>query len=343
RNHNERRRLCGQSFYYLKFLLHKHTHHSNDNETLTTVHGLKERGYENAQVLVRDLKRGLVDAKRTRRYTGYSASGIAAYGATLVRICESLGWYEPDAKLAAKNYSVLVSACSPSSDVEYMHNVGSSLALLDKEQIYSKEKSAAARFSSLYTSSVLWLFGVLGPFLVYINIFSNGYFSAMSINGREVERVKIEGDIIDQFRALQAGCETVWFGFHGLCTTITQMLLDYSNGVVRSAIEFMILILLLSFASATLLVSWGQYSLFDGLGTSFRRYVSRRAYSLNSARTWQYRLAVSVMLFRRLLVSLYQPKSTAGAGMLWVALVIVSLVAVIALYLGLTMTFQALS
>lgn len=342
RNHKERRRLCGQAFYYLKFLLHKHTHHSNDNETLTTVHGLKNKSYDNAQVLVRDLKRGMVDAKRARRYTGYSASGIAAYGATLVRVCDSMGWYEPGATLQSRDYSALCSVSDSDGEVEYMRNVGSSLELLDKEQINSKVKSASSRFASLYTSSVLWLFTVFGPFLVYINIFSNGYFSAKIINGEDVERVKMDGDIVDQFSAWQTSCESAWYGLQGSCSLLTQILVDYSAGVVSSNIKVMVLILLLSFASATLFVSWGRYSLFEGVGVWFRRYVSRRAYSLKSGRTWQYRLAVILMLVNRLSVVLYQPKSKEGVKGLWIALTLASLTAVGAVLLGLRLIVQAL-
>ena len=342
RNHNERRRLCGQSFYYLKFLLHKHAHHSSDNETLTTVHGLKDSGYENAQVLVRDLKRGLVDAKRARKYTGHSASGIAAYGATLVRVCESMGWYVKDSTLSAKNFSTLSAEHDSDSEVEYLQNVGGSLELLDQEQANAKGQSATSRFAQLFTSSALWLFGVLGPLLVYINIFSNGYYSAIPTDGGTVERVKIPGGITEQFQSWHDSCKPLWSGFQSVCNRFTQMLVDYSSGVVMAAIDIMVMVLLLSCLSAVLLVRWGQYRLFEKAAVSYRHYLSRRAYSLKSNRSWHYRLAISRMFFKRLLVSFYQPKTSNGIAALWIAMVLSILVAGVSLFTGISMTLSAL-
>lgn len=84
--------LCRQVFYYLKYLLHRHRHHDRSNDSLTTVHSILPDNKKNANNLMDDLKRGLVDIKRAARHGRKDLSGIAEYGKSLVLCCSNKGW-----------------------------------------------------------------------------------------------------------------------------------------------------------------------------------------------------------------------------------------------------------
>lgn len=89
--------IARQSYYYIKYAWHKHQHHNNRAETLTTIHSFNknEFTYERkiAEALIGDLKRNLVKFKREVDPTSYSdiqkAKGIISYAKALVEIMKS--------------------------------------------------------------------------------------------------------------------------------------------------------------------------------------------------------------------------------------------------------------
>ncbi|ASJ76445.1 hypothetical protein [Granulosicoccus antarcticus] len=341
-NYYERRRLCSQAFYYLKFLLHKHAHHSNENETLTTVHRIKNRGIDNAQILIRDLKRGLVDAKRAGRSTRHTASGIAAYGASLVQTCESLGWFDKEA-IVSNSIGTFCSNNKADQEKDYLKNVGTSLELINNEQIAAGEKSAKSSFWRTYTVCVLWLLGVVGPILVYINIFSNGYFGAKQIENLRVNRVKVNGDIVDQLLFFKTQyCDAAWPGLSYLCNLGIDTLMQYASGQVSSAISIVLFMLFLSFIPAGFSPDWGKYNLSGKCSNFCHSYIAQSAYSLASKNNWQYRITVAIIIVKKIFVALYQPKISDGLRLQWIAICIFSAISVIAIYWGLKTTFNVL-
>lgn len=150
------------SFYYLKFLLHKHSHHEDDNESLTTLHDIRETCLENAEILIRDIKRGLVDAKRSRRFSQNIVSGIATYGDSLVKSCDSLGWFEPGYEFKSTE---MVNTTRGVTQSGYFRNVKSSLEILQRQSKQEKKKSIWSKFKkSLIPSATL-----IGPVVLYMN------------------------------------------------------------------------------------------------------------------------------------------------------------------------------
>jgi len=150
------------SFYYLKFLLHKHSHHADDNESLTTLHNIKDTCLDNAEILVRDIKRGLVDAKRSRRFSQNIVSGIATYGDSLVKSCDSLGWYNPSLNFSLDDMGDSAGVAAQSG---YLKNVRDSLEILQNQSKEQASESVWARFKKWLIPFVT----LLGPVLLYMN------------------------------------------------------------------------------------------------------------------------------------------------------------------------------
>lgn len=86
--------VARQAYYYLKYSLHKHKHHNDDSDTLTTI--IPYRSDEKAligQTLLLQLKRDLVFLKRSGITTGShhsrstDALGVLAYAKSLAQAC----------------------------------------------------------------------------------------------------------------------------------------------------------------------------------------------------------------------------------------------------------------
>ncbi len=158
------KRSCMLSFYYLKFLLHRHSHHASDNESLTTLHQLKPSGVENAEILLRDIKRGLVDARRSRGRSRQLAAGIALYGDSLIQSCESLGWYDKEKEFT---FPLEGSEISAKTQQRYLSNIQHSLSLLQKN--VRSGKRSKNNFLNEYQKWLVTTVGVLAPILIFVN------------------------------------------------------------------------------------------------------------------------------------------------------------------------------
>lgn len=101
---------CRQAFYYLKYLFHKHSHHPHDNDSLTRIHRVRTKRSLMAEAMIRDIKGGLVEDKRAKRFDSCDHMGVATYGKSLVISCQRKGLLErreTDGELQAKYFSNL--------------------------------------------------------------------------------------------------------------------------------------------------------------------------------------------------------------------------------------------
>lgn len=110
-----------QAFFYIKYLFHKHIHHSDTNDSVTTIHFFQEGKEEekNGIPIINDLKRALVDIKRSKLDHHKSASGIAAYGKSLALSCKTEGYIEDS---------------EADSQVQYFSNQADSIKIADQRK-----------------------------------------------------------------------------------------------------------------------------------------------------------------------------------------------------------------
>jgi hypothetical protein len=94
--------ITRQAFYYVKYPLHKHKHHAEESDALTTIvpHRVKEEKVFSTQILGQ-LKRELVRIKRTqrqnhRRQDDSEAVGILGYMQSLLASCLAIGFIDDD-------------------------------------------------------------------------------------------------------------------------------------------------------------------------------------------------------------------------------------------------------
>lgn len=288
------RTLCRQSFYFLKYLLHKHSHHADENESLTTVHRNKNNNISNAEILIRDIKRGIVDAKRTRKFSDHDVSGIAAYGASLVASCESMGWFGGSDKIAPAE---LPQNHKRSSQLQFLSNIADSTNLLKKA-----EGKRTGIFSLLVKRYLKWLTPVLGvcaPCLIYLNIFSNSHK-----NGKA---------ILNQLEQKKNACDSD----AGLCNHFFSSLEKYSVGDLHGLFSVMILVLFIPLIFVPISKQWKHVAFFSSVSRSFRGSISLKAGMYTGSKGnpailgyFFYFLAVLVMFMKRGFIIVYQPAAS---------------------------------
>lgn len=148
--------LCRQAFYYLKYLFHKHTHHDYTSESLTTVHRYNSDDESCcARNMISDLRRGLVDIKRTDNSKLTHAAGIASYAKSLVISCERNGFFEKINNGADKKEYI-------SQELSYFDHVTDSLKIL---QLTHRREYLKSVFSYSY-KVIGFLFLFLSPLLL---------------------------------------------------------------------------------------------------------------------------------------------------------------------------------
>lgn len=90
--------LCRQAFYFLKYSLHTHKHHTNTLDSLTTVHPINDEPKNLGKRLIFDLKQSLVDINRRPSYLkseiNYNFTGITSYMKSLLESCKKEGLIE---------------------------------------------------------------------------------------------------------------------------------------------------------------------------------------------------------------------------------------------------------
>lgn len=314
RKPSEKRVLCNQAFYYLKFLLHKHVHHSDENEALTIVHKKKSSNSENADALLRDLKRGLAEVKRSRRDVGYSASGIAAYGSALANTCDALGWFDESASDEQLNKQPFQIRRSLAAEHSYFGSMNKSLETLQDERIARKKLSITSVFVGIYTKWVLWILAIVGPLLVYINVFSNGVMSKQSSANVNSDVTTVGGGLPQQFEAYGETVCSLNIPFVDLlfatkiCNSLFDVLISYSNGSVAAAIFITIFVLVGSVLLTFLSINWGKFEVSKNMKQIFRKRIALTASSHLGSLKPKYTFVLFVLLLRRFAVFFYRPK-----------------------------------
>lgn len=100
-DNDEQLAIIRQAFYYLKYSMHKHQHHDRDDDSLTTIHKIPRHKKDIGLILINDLKHGLVQLKRNfgteSNSSRFGAKGIASYGISLIKACESSQFISPEA------------------------------------------------------------------------------------------------------------------------------------------------------------------------------------------------------------------------------------------------------
>ena len=167
------RLLANQVFYYAKYLLHKHTHHSSENDSLTTAHLIKGSMQENADVLIRDLKRALVCGQRsTGSGQDHTAKGIAQYGKALITSCHTLGMFskQPTNGRIAESLNSSDRKVNRLIHNRFMDILGSSAQITQDRHKAAPKFSAIANLITNFKATALLLLAIIGPLLLFLNI-----------------------------------------------------------------------------------------------------------------------------------------------------------------------------
>ena len=296
---------CRLSFYYLKFLLHKHSHHADDNESLTTLHDVRSMCRENSDILLRDIKRGLVDAKRSRRFSQHLVSGIATYGDSLVRSCIALDWYSGDKKFDGDNIdSDWVTDGRVQSG--FLRNVRRSLDILqtgNKPERAQKRKNFIARLKYWLTTTI----ATVAPILIFANL--------RAINDKD-------GSFGKQVSSLPDMC-----GSFGYCRTVFELVRNAIGGDLVAFVSayFAIIIVVPIILTLVFSISLRQFPV-SALIDKGEAYFSVRAGTIGKVgwRKWCGALlllpAFVIMQIRRLGNSVFRPTNHGVLGRLakWV-------------------------
>ncbi|MCU7870739.1 MAG: hypothetical protein KZQ98_19790 [Candidatus Thiodiazotropha sp. (ex Lucinoma borealis)] len=141
-----------QSFYYLKYSLHKHKHHQHDDDSLTTIHELPDDTAEIGDLLIKDLLTSIVDLTRKFEDLGheglYEARGIVAYTKSLIESCHRKGFLD-DKEYKHKKY--------------YFENISSSLKI--KAEKMERHAARKATAWSNARSILLFFISIVAPIM----------------------------------------------------------------------------------------------------------------------------------------------------------------------------------
>ena len=145
--------LCRQSFYYLKYSLHRHKHHPNSLDSLVTIHPTTLGSDRIGKTLIFDSKQSLIDIKREqdhlKRTIEFNFLGIASYMRSLLEACKK------DKLISDPEYAV---------ELIYIRNTEESYrALSDKKEKLDSYQSGA-RIEARQV--ILLFFAILAPWVI---------------------------------------------------------------------------------------------------------------------------------------------------------------------------------
>lgn len=150
--------IARQAYYFIKYALHRHRHHHDKAESLTTIHPIHKDKNKIGIELLNDLRKSLVQLKRDfKPYSCqniYQTSGIASYAISLAESC-----YKEE-YLDKKEYK---------SEKSYFNNVKASLEVLSS----AVEKDIAKRtmISGNARSIILFMLSIIMPLiLIYSDV-----------------------------------------------------------------------------------------------------------------------------------------------------------------------------
>lgn len=145
--------LCRQAFYFLKYSLHTHKHHSDTLDSLTTVHPINTDKNKLGEKLIFDLKQSLVDINRRPKYLKkeikYNFTGIISYMKSLLEACKK------ENIISAENY-------------EHEMNLISNTTLSYQSGNNQQSSTSKIRFDARGESRqfLLLIFAILAPWVI---------------------------------------------------------------------------------------------------------------------------------------------------------------------------------
>lgn len=245
--------LCRQAFYYLKYSLHKHTHHAHTNESLTDIHQLSTCHGKNCHSLLRDLKRALVAIKRSGRFTAYSVAGVSEYGKSLIYSSNSFSLVDGK-KSPCKQCQQKVSCqyqFSPETEIRYLENIERSLNLSTSAGMSPAEPGLIRKYLGNFRVSMLFALAIFSPIIAYlIRQKPNG---AVSANLQSISR-----------------CETEAFD---LTCKGAKLLSSIIQGDLWSMFTLVFLGVFCSGIVAAILTPWKRYPISEAVFLSARNYL----------------------------------------------------------------------
>jgi len=176
--------LCRQSFYYLKFSFHKHKHHPNNVDSLTTVHPLPVKQSDIGKSLIFDMKQSLIDMKRSQDVRGrelqFNFGGITSYMRSLLETCNSHN---------------LITNASYIEESRFIENTDKSY----KELVAKREKNEKLGFNSRGEARqfLLLMFAILAPFIISFKLNGNENDSSNSFLSEF-----LHGIYVDDFQSI---------------------------------------------------------------------------------------------------------------------------------------------
>lgn len=150
---NHKYTVCRQAYYYVKYSLHRHTHHHDKAESLTTIHPLDIEKNQIGVRLINDIRKSLVQLKKDFEPYNcnnvYHASGIVSYAKSLVESCHKEDYVSDD------EYK---------SEMIYFDNVKSSLEVMS--DVVEKEISKNTMISGNARAIILFALSIIMPLVL---------------------------------------------------------------------------------------------------------------------------------------------------------------------------------
>lgn len=154
-----------QAFFYIKYFLHKHIHHSDTNDSLTTIHFHRKDKEECGSPIISDLKKALIDIKRSKLDHLKSASGIAAYGKSLALSCKK---------------EKLINDEGANDQIQYFSNQADSIKIADERK---KERHFVWRYLQRGYLSTANAMALAAVFVALMALFVSAESTRISLNG----------------------------------------------------------------------------------------------------------------------------------------------------------------
>lgn len=281
--------VARQAFYYLKYALHTHVHHSQSSETLTTIH--KDCGdyHRNALNLIDDIKRGINEYRTSVPKSSFAVSGIALYGTSLIRTLQSEWGKDKDEEKKIDTHFIR-------NQLTFFRNIRDSIDLCGGHQ----PETWSGFFRQKLKTSLALFFVIATPILHYLNTRPSS------------DPILIE-TIISKEKAEFCGVDAVAGSF---CVRFYNAIEYYILGGVTPG--FLIVFFLAWSVILVNIVRSNMARHIDGTGKAKRiySYIVPFAHSdRRGLKSFFYKLVLCRLVVRRLFISIQQPKKILGICM----------------------------
>lgn len=152
--HNSNNLLIKQIYFFIKYSVHKHHHHSSQSDSISTIFPITKENKNNmGQSLIRELFCGMADIRRSLDDLHYidvqNSKGILGYTKSLILSCKIYG---------------IISEAEAKHQSEYLENLAESLVVCGKqEELRLKRKKDVLDDIRLILLTVM---AVIGPIVI---------------------------------------------------------------------------------------------------------------------------------------------------------------------------------